>query len=94
MHPPTASNCTFHQIEDQMLDPILTISVVDGDPSCAPDPYAFLHLNMTFLPRGMSREDWTYMEMIPGYVEPPPPPPPTVSTIHEHERYNPHRYHV
>ena len=63
------------QIEDQMLDPILTISVVDGDPSVAPEPYAFLHLDLTYLPRGQPKEEWTVMEMIPGYVEPPPPTP-------------------
>lgn len=57
-----------------MLAPILTVSVCDGDPSVAPEPYAFLHLDLTYLPRGMSREEWAVMEMIPGYVEPPPPP--------------------
>ena len=67
------------QIEDQMLDPILTISVVDGDPSVAPEPYAFLHLDLTYLPRGQPKEEWSVMEMIPGYVEPPPPTPVRVS---------------
>ena len=69
---------TLLQIEDQMLNPVLTLAVVDGDPSVAPEPYAFLHLDMTYLPRGMNKEEWTVMEMIPGYVEPPPPPPPSV----------------
>ena len=63
------------QIEDQLLDPILTISVVDGDPSVAPEPYAFLHLDLTYLPRGQPKEEWGVMEMIPGYEEPPPPTP-------------------
>lgn len=30
--------------------------------------------SFSYLPRGMVKEEWSLMEMIPGYEEPPPPP--------------------
>ena len=45
--------------------------VMDGDPSVAPEPYGFVHLNLAYMPRGMSKEGWAIMDMIPEYEEPP-----------------------
>ena len=53
------------------LEPIVTMMVMDGDPSVAPEPYGFVHLNLAYMPRGMSKEGWAIMDMIPEYEEPP-----------------------
>ena len=58
-------------IEDTYLDPIVTLKVMDGDPGVSREPYGYVHLNLSYMPRGMVREDWAIMDIIPEYEEPP-----------------------
>jgi len=53
------------------LDPIVTLKVMDGDPGVSREPYGYVHLNLSYMPRGMVREDWAVMDIIPEYEEPP-----------------------
>ena len=55
-------------IEDTYLDPIVTFQVRDSDPSVNDGAYGYVHLNLSYLPRGQPFEKWAIMDMIPEYV--------------------------
>ena len=44
---------------------------MDGDPGVSKEPYGYVSLNLSYMPRGMTKEDWAVMAIIPEYEEPP-----------------------